>query len=182
MIQVCCYEGCGVVYGEKEPLSDRSMTHGLCPLHQGIALEELNAEADGIKNRTDGFRVLIVEDSALFRQFLRELLKDRFPSMEIDEAPDGETALLKAEAAPPSLIFMDIRLPGKNGLEVARRIKARYPKTIVVMLTGYDLPEYRNASMKYADYFFSKDTSTAEILFSIVQSMLPSHPGRTARP
>jgi len=44
------------------------------------------------------------------------------------------------------------------------------------------LPEYRNASMKYADYFFSKDTSTAEILFSIVQTLLPSHLGRTAPP
>ena len=44
MIRVCCYKGCGVVYGEKEPLSDTETTHGLCPLHLEISLKEIKAE------------------------------------------------------------------------------------------------------------------------------------------
>jgi hypothetical protein len=44
MTQVCYYKGCGVVYGEKEPLSDKSTTHGLCPKHLKISLKEIKAK------------------------------------------------------------------------------------------------------------------------------------------
>ena len=44
MIRVCCYRGCGVVYGEKEPLSDKKTTHGLCPKHLIISLKEIRTE------------------------------------------------------------------------------------------------------------------------------------------
>ena len=44
MIRVCCYKSCGVVYGEKEPLSDKKTTHGLCPKHLEISLKEMRAE------------------------------------------------------------------------------------------------------------------------------------------
>jgi hypothetical protein len=44
MIRVCYYKGCGVVYGEKKPLSDKSITHGLCPKHLKISRKEIKAE------------------------------------------------------------------------------------------------------------------------------------------
>ena len=44
MICVCCYKGCGVVYGEKEPLVDKQLTHGLCPEHLKISLKEIKGE------------------------------------------------------------------------------------------------------------------------------------------
>jgi hypothetical protein len=44
MIRVCYYKGCGVVYGEKVPLSDKRTTHGLCPKHLKISLKEIKAE------------------------------------------------------------------------------------------------------------------------------------------
>ena len=44
MIRVCYYKDCGVVYGEKELLSDKSTTHGLCPKHLKISLKEIKAE------------------------------------------------------------------------------------------------------------------------------------------
>jgi hypothetical protein len=46
MIQVCYYPGCGVVYGEKKPLSDKRVTHGLCPKHLKISLKEIKAEME----------------------------------------------------------------------------------------------------------------------------------------
>ena len=46
MIRVCCYKGCGVVYGEKEPLSDKKTTHGLCQNHLKIYLNEIKAEKE----------------------------------------------------------------------------------------------------------------------------------------
>jgi DNA-binding NarL/FixJ family response regulator len=123
---------------------------------------------------TTGLRVLIVEDSNLFRQLFKEALHNRFPSVEIYEAMDGREALLQVETLRPNLIFMDIRLPGENGLELTKKIKSRYPKTTVVILTGYDLPEYREASFPHADYFFSKDSLTTRDIFTLLESILPA--------
>jgi CheY-like chemotaxis protein len=175
MIQVCYYKGCGVVYGEKEPLSDKTMSHGLCPKHVEITMREFNIQISELSKRIGGFRVLIVEDSTLFRQLLRETLRGRFPSTAIHEAVDGEAALREVETFHPDLILMDIRLPGENGIEVTKKVKARYPDIIVIILTGYDLPEYREYSSQYADYFFSKDSSTAENIFTLIESISPGH-------
>ena len=177
MIQVCYCKGCGVVYGEKEPLSDKRETHGLCQKHLKVAQEEMRAELEKLEHRSERskvLKVLIVEDSALFRQILKDTLYDRFPSIEIHEATDGEEAFQKIEASRPALIFMDIRLPGENGLELTKKVKARYPNTIVAILTAYDLPEYREFSRQYADHFLSKDSSsTTKNIFRLVQSILP---------
>jgi CheY-like chemotaxis protein len=172
MIRICYYKGCGVVYGEKEPLSDKAMTHGLCPKHQEISLKELKAEIERIRDKAGGFKVLIVEDSTLFRHLLDETLRDRFPSIGIYQARDGEEALQKVETFLPDLIFMDIRLPGENGLDLSKRIKSLYPNIIIIILTAYDLPEYRESSRQYADYFFSKGALTSKNILTLVQSIL----------
>jgi DNA-binding NarL/FixJ family response regulator len=101
-------------------------------------------------------------------------LHDQFPLIDIYEAIDGEEALRKIDTLSPNLIFMDIKLPGENGLELTKKVKARYPNMIVIILTGYDLPEYREASSQYADYFFSKDSATTENIFALVESILPT--------
>jgi DNA-binding NarL/FixJ family response regulator len=104
-------------------------------------------------------RVLIVEDNAYFLQFLKETLHSRFPAMDILEAANGEEALQKIRTLPPDAILMDLRLPGENGLELTQKIKAQYPDIIVVILTNYDLPEYREAAYQSrADHFLSKDS------------------------
>jgi DNA-binding NarL/FixJ family response regulator len=55
------------------------------------------------------------------------------------------------------MIFMDINLPGENGLEATRKIKARHEHTLIVILTGHDIPEYRQQAFRNgADYFISK--------------------------
>jgi DNA-binding NarL/FixJ family response regulator len=166
-------QGLWVVYGEKEPLSDKRETHGLCPKHLEISLKQIRAEMEKIM-RSGGSKVLIVEDSTLFRQLLKEMLHDRFPSIQIHEAVDGEEAIQEIETFRPDLIFMDIGLPGENGLEVSKKVKARYPNIIVIILTGYDLPEYREFSCRYADYFFSKYSSTPDNIFKLVESILPT--------
>jgi CheY-like chemotaxis protein len=174
MIRVCYYEGCGVVYGEKEPLSDKRVTHGLCPKHLEISLKKIRGEMEKLAHRNGGSRILIVEDSTLFRQLLREMLHDRFPSIEINEAVDGEEAFRQIEISRPDVIFMDIRLPGENGLDLTKKVKTRYPDIIVIILTGHDSPEYRELSSQYADYFFSKNASTTQNIFALVESILPA--------
>ena len=127
-----------------------------------------------LKNKVGRYKALIVDDNTTFRKLLKETLHDRFSSIEICEAASGEEALEKIETLRPNLIFVDFVLPGKNGLELTKQVKGRYPNIIVIILTGYDLPAYRDFSSRYADYFFSKDSSTTENIFALVESILPT--------
>jgi len=116
---------------------------------------------------------LIVEANATFRKILINLLAYQFPLMLLDEAASGEEALEKIRDCLPDLVFVDIKLRGDNGLELTREIKKFYPDTIVIVFTGYDLPEYREAASRYgANYFISKGgVSTAIEVLGLVQSI-----------
>ncbi len=116
-------------------------------------------------------RTLLVEDNVTLRQSLKETLHSRFPLMDIIEAGDGVEAFQKIKESLPDLIFMDIKLPGENGLSLTKRIKTEHPGIVIVVLTSYDLPEYREAAFQYnANYFFTKASSTHEIM-EVVESV-----------
>lgn len=124
-------------------------------------------------------KILIVEDNDAFRHSLRSLLQSRFPSMFIEEAKNGMKVLQKIDEFHPNLILMDIKLPGESGLELTKQIKHKFPSTIVIVLTNYDLPEYRVAANESgANYFLGKGSSTAEEILGLVDSIL--HPGTSA--
>jgi DNA-binding NarL/FixJ family response regulator len=112
-----------------------------------------------------------VDDSAPLRQALKESLQISFPTVSIEEAADGSQALRKVDASPPDLIFMDIKLPGENGLELTKKIKATHPSIIILILTSYDMPEYREAAFQYgADRFLAKTSLKRRELEEIVKS------------
>ncbi|MGB9629036.1 MAG: response regulator transcription factor [Thermodesulfobacteriota bacterium] len=122
------------------------------------------------------FRTLLIEDSHLYRRLLKEILQVRFPEMEILEAKDGEEALTSIASHPPHLIFMDVKLPKLSGLELTRKIKDLYPEITIIILTSYDLPEYREAASQYrANHFLSKSSATKEGILSLVESILSKH-------
>ena len=119
------------------------------------------------------FNTLLVEDNASFRQTLFDILSTQFPSIVIDEAADGKEAFQKIESVLPNLIFMDIKLPGENGLQLTQRIKAKHPGVIIIILTSYDLPEYREAAYQYgANHFIVKGSSTNEEILALVRSIV----------
>ncbi len=119
------------------------------------------------------FTTMLVEDSTSFRQVVKNNLQDQFPSMDIIEAADGVEAFQKIDSHPPNLILMDITLPGENGLELTRKIKADYPGIIIVMLTSHDSPEYREAAIRYkANYFLSKGSIATDEVFKLVKSII----------
>jgi len=116
---------------------------------------------------------MLVEDHAGFRKTFKIILQSRFPLMDIVEAVDGVEALRKVESLHPDLIFMDIGLPGENGLELTRKIKSNHPAIIIVILTSFDSPEYRETAMQYkADYFLSKASITDHEILTLIESIL----------
>jgi len=119
------------------------------------------------------FKIMLVEDNGIFRESLRSSLQLKFPSLEIAEAGDGAEALERIDSLSPNLIFMDIRLPGQSGLELTEKIKTIHPDVSIIILTNYDIPEYREAAARVkADYFFSKDSMSIEEVVRLVKPML----------
>ncbi len=117
-------------------------------------------------------RVLLVEDNDVYRSALKENLIKHFPSMVIDEADDSEEALRKVKAAPPRLMFIDIRLPGMNGLQLTQKIKKDFPNVRIAIVTGYDLPEYRQAALQSgADGIFVKESLKWDEIEALVKSI-----------
>jgi DNA-binding NarL/FixJ family response regulator len=116
---------------------------------------------------------LIVEDNAAHRQSLHQLLQRRFPALDIAEAEDGETALRRALSRRFDLIFMDIRLPRENGLDLTRIIKSVFDDSVICVLTSYDIFEYREAAFRNgADHFMVKGESTEAEIVGMVESLL----------
>lgn len=92
--------------------------------------------------------------------------------MDIIEDPDGKEVLQKVDSRHPDLIFMDIQLPGENGLQLAKKIKGIDPNVTIIILTSYDIPEYREAAFQSgANHFITKNSSTREFL-TLVESIL----------
>jgi DNA-binding NarL/FixJ family response regulator len=119
------------------------------------------------------FKTMLVEDNPSFRQIVKANLQDQFPSMDIIEAADGVEALRKIDFRPPNLILMDITLPGENGLELTRKIKADYPGVTIIILTSHDEPEYREAAIRSkANYFLSKGSIATDEIFKLVKSII----------
>ena len=117
-------------------------------------------------------KVLIVEDNQIFREAFKTRLNDHFPSMVVKEASNGDEALQKVDEARPNLIFMDVRLPGANGLQLTQKIKKDFPGIHIAVLTDYDLPEYRQAAVEYgADRFFVKSSFKWDEVETLVKSI-----------
>ena len=115
---------------------------------------------------------MLVEDNAGFRESLRKILSYRYPIMQLIEAKDGKEAITETDRHSPDLVFMDIQLPDKSGLELTSQIKSRYPDTIVVVLSNFDVPEYQEAAYRSgASYFISKDACMGEFLSLIERIM-----------
>jgi len=87
----------------------------------------------------DGFRVLVVEDEALIRLDLTEMLTEE-GYVVAGEAADGEQAIELARSLRPDLVIMDVKMPKVDGIEAARRIINERPIPIV-MLTAYGQEE-----------------------------------------
>ena len=124
------------------------------------------------------FNALLVEDNVSFRQALSDVLLSYFPLIGIDEAGDGDEALRKVEYLRPDIIFMDIQLPGGNGLEVTKEIRLVHDNIVIVILTSYGLPEYRQQAFRNgADCFLSKgDDFCVEDILARVEGAMSRRP------
>jgi two-component system, cell cycle response regulator DivK len=126
-----------------------------------------------------GKRILVIEDQEDNRQILRDLLTNA--DFEVIEAVDGETGLAAASAHPPDLVLMDIQLPGLDGYEATRRIKADAALRVipVIAVTSYGLAgDAEKARAAGCDDYISKPYSPRQLLAKVREYLSTPAPRR----
>jgi len=113
-------------------------------------------------------KVLIVDDHALFRQGVRNIIEPEEDFEVVGEAEDGTEALAKARELKPDLILMDIYMPQGDGLEAISTIKKELAGARIVMLTVNDKDENLFEAIKRgAEGFLSKSLRAKDLLSSL---------------
>lgn len=113
-------------------------------------------------------QVMIVEDHPFFRQGLRRVLEVEQDIRIVAEAGDAQEALDLIAKSRPHVVLMDINLPGMNGLQATRRVKADHQDIGVIVLTGYDNTEQLlHAVRAGASAYFTKDVTPDKLIEAI---------------
>ncbi len=87
-------------------------------------------------------QVLICDDQEVFRAVAREVVNAMHGFEVVGEAETGEDSVVAAGRLHPDLVLMDVHLPGIDGLEASRRIRAEHPEVVVILLSTYDPEEF----------------------------------------
>ena len=112
---------------------------------------------------TSEFRVLVADDDQAMRDSLDRAL--RVQGYDVELAVDGADALTRARANPPDLVILDVMMPGTNGLEACRWLRASGDRTPVLMLTARDAVHDRVAGLDAgADDYLVKPFALQELL------------------
>ena len=112
--------------------------------------------------------VIITDDQALIRDGLEMLMKLEKDIEVIGLAQDGAEAVELVAANPPDLVLMDLKMPGVNGVEATRRIRAEFPQVKVLVLTTYNDDEWVfDAIRAGASGYLLKDTPREKVLEAI---------------
>jgi DNA-binding NarL/FixJ family response regulator len=114
-------------------------------------------------------RVLLVDDQALVRAGFRMILEAEEDLVVAGEAADGDEAVAQAAACHPDVVLMDVRMPGVDGIEAARRIlQGRDDGLRVIMLTTFDMDEYVYDALRAgASGFLLKDVPPEQLVDGI---------------
>ena len=106
-------------------------------------------------------RVFLVEDEPSVRKLLGRLLEDDERTVVVGDAASGEEALAHPEVGSADVVTMDVALPGMNGIEVTRRLKAMHPHLRIILVSihaGYLEESIKAGADGYVVKSFLRDT------------------------
>jgi serine/threonine protein kinase len=172
------------------PTPPSRLRPGLPPAFDRVILEALGKDpftrtqsADALKQgleqarkkAADPLRILIAEDDPDFRDVLETALSQEFEDAEIESVSNGLLALQALGARPASVTILDLNMPGLDGMEVTKRIRAldESKGMPIIVLTGSGGPtEWRKLSSIGADRFLLKPVSLADLVSAVRHSLV----------
>jgi len=123
----------------------------------------------------DRIRILVVDDHPLFRQGLRDVLQSEEDIEVVAEASNGQEAIDLTHALQPDALILDINLPGMNGLQVTRQLRAEHCTSAVVMLTAYDDAEQVLHAFRAGGSAYCPKDITPHKLVQILRQVVQGH-------
>jgi nitrogen regulation protein NR(I) len=93
--------------------------------------------------------ILIVDDDKSIRYSLKRIMEGKYSIL---TAQNGEEALDRVKESPPDLIIMDIKMPGRSGIDVLKEMRSIDPKSLVILMTAYGTTETAIEAMKYGAF------------------------------
>jgi two-component system response regulator NreC len=112
--------------------------------------------------------VLIADDHTIVRTGVRLLLEAEQDIEVVGEAGDGNEALILTESLQPNVVLIDVAMPGLDGMEATRQIKARWPNITVLVLTMHRTDEYFFEMLKAgASGYILKGAETSELINAV---------------
>ena len=119
-----------------------------------------------------GMRVLIVDDHPVTRDGLRTAFSMAEEMDVVGEAASGEEALDVVEKVRPDVVFMDVRMPGMNGIQATRMIRERHPETRVILFTiDESRASVAEAIQAGVSGYLLKDAGVSELVNAARQAM-----------
>jgi DNA-binding NarL/FixJ family response regulator len=117
-------------------------------------------------------KILLCDDQAVIRDGLELLLQLEKDIQVVGSASDGAEAIELAAQKLPDLVLMDLKMPGVNGIEATRQIRAKFPDIKILVLTTYDDDEWLfDAIRAGASGYLLKDTPRQKIIEAIRGTM-----------
>lgn len=116
-------------------------------------------------------KVLICDDSALIRKKFRKIL-EVCQCKHIEEAENGVVAIEKTKEFKPDLIFMDIVMPEKDGIEALEEIKKDFPHMKVVMASSAGTQSHLKKALEHGAYDFIQKPVTLEAVTALIEKII----------
>lgn len=124
------------------------------------------------------FRVLIVDDYAPWRQFVRAALQKKTELEIVGESSDGLQAIQQAEELRPDLILLDLGLPTLDGIEAARRLRKLLPLSRIVFVSQESSPDIVQEALSTGAQGYVVKQSVRDLLQAVTAALAtqPGHP------
>jgi DNA-binding NarL/FixJ family response regulator len=109
-------------------------------------------------------KVLVVDDTDMMRRLVRQYLDQSGDASVVGEASDGEEAIAKARDCKPDIVLLDMNMPGKRGVEVARELRSIVPDVRIYIFSAYDINEFKELDIQLTvDGFVQKSSLKSEL-------------------
>lgn len=113
-------------------------------------------------------KFLIIDDHAIVRKGLSQLLKEEFPLAGVEEVSDANDVFERIRSCIWDVILLDISMPGRNGLDILKQVRAEGIKAPVLMLSMHPEDQYAVRALKAgASGFLNKETATEELISAV---------------
>lgn len=108
--------------------------------------------------------VLLIDDSRVSRLLTRCIIARAHPDWQIVEAADGEEGIAQAAACRPDIMFVDVTMPGMNGLAAAAVLRERHPNAAITLLTANIQDTVRQKCRELGIGFLAKPVNVKRVL------------------